>query len=423
MTRTSTTGSGSPRTPGSPRQVDLEGRLRARQAERASSSSRQGNRRRHSRRWRAKVARDRAVAEEKLAQLRHHHARRISCARTTDVRGDLRRLHAAFAVTRWARRNDLGRERPAWFASTIRSAPASGSISNGEPSSRRAEQTEAMLCGLCERVCSRARSRGVRAATVTLRLRYLGLPHDHGSRTITPASVDVDVHRVVLELYRKARTRPGPCASSGWPSQLSLEEPQLKLATFDHGDRCGEGGRRGARSSVMTPSTWRRRFSGTSAPPAVGPSCRRKASAPLSGARSVASPRPARRTWRRARDQRRPPSTSSRTSSCSCSRPRRHVHRLDRRRPRPAHQHSRAARRATLGLAVIVVGDGFSVKARGGNVATGCETTGAAASRSRSAKAATIHRAPRLRREAEGQLAPSSRPRSRSPSPPIPCRI
>ncbi|MFO0738368.1 MAG: biopolymer transporter ExbD [Labilithrix sp.] len=36
----------------------------------------------------------------------------------------------------------------------------------------------------------------------------------------------------------------------------------------------------------------------------------------------------------------------------------------------------RAAQQATLGLAVIVVGDGFSVKARGGNVATGCETTG-----------------------------------------------
>jgi len=37
----------------------------------------------------------------------------------------------------------------------------------------------------------------------------------------------------------------------------------------------------------------------------------------------------------------------------------------------------RAAQTNTLGLSVIVVGDGFSLKARGGNVATGCETAGA----------------------------------------------
>lgn len=37
----------------------------------------------------------------------------------------------------------------------------------------------------------------------------------------------------------------------------------------------------------------------------------------------------------------------------------------------------RPATTNTLGLSVIVVGDGFSMKAKGGNVATGCQTAGA----------------------------------------------
>lgn len=184
------------------------------------------------------------VAEEKLARLgiltladlvraNDHVLRPIFGAYTSGIRRD--------AVG--AGGNDLGRERPAFREHDPVGAYV-GSISNERTFVETSpEQTEAMLCGLCERVCSRARSRGVRAATVTLRLRYSDFHTITRSRTITPTSVDVDVHRVILELYRKARTRPGPVRLVGVALSklsLSLEEPQLKLATFDHGDRCGE---------------------------------------------------------------------------------------------------------------------------------------------------------------------------------------
>lgn len=98
--------------------------------------------------------------------------------------------------------------------------------------------TESQLCALCERVSSRARSRGVRAGRVTLRLRYADFHTITRSRTITPTSVDGDVHHVALDLYRRARTRPLPVRLLGVAlSKLSLEEPQLKLATFADGDR------------------------------------------------------------------------------------------------------------------------------------------------------------------------------------------
>ena len=69
---------------------------------------------------------------------------------------------------------DLGRERPA-FSEHDPEGETVGSISNErtfredvpDPAS-----IEAVLCGLCERVCWRARKRGVKARTVTLKLRY-----------------------------------------------------------------------------------------------------------------------------------------------------------------------------------------------------------------------------------------------------------
>jgi DNA polymerase-4 len=133
---------------------------------------------------------------------------------------------------------DLGRERPA-FAEHDPEGLFVGSISNertfGETS---AEVTASILCGLAERVCSRARSRGVRAGRVTLRLRYTDFHTITRSRTITPTSVDVEVLRVVQRLYREARTRPLPIRLLGVAlSKLSLDEPQVKLKTFDDGDR------------------------------------------------------------------------------------------------------------------------------------------------------------------------------------------
>src|SRR5512133_1865067 len=69
---------------------------------------------------------------------------------------------------------DLGRERPA-FSEHDPEGETVGSISNertfredvADPAS-----IEAVLCGLCERVCWRARKRHVKARTVTLKLRY-----------------------------------------------------------------------------------------------------------------------------------------------------------------------------------------------------------------------------------------------------------
>jgi DNA polymerase-4 len=134
--------------------------------------------------------------------------------------------------------DDLGRERPAFQEHDPRGEHV-GSISNERTFQETSEAaTESQLCGLCERVCSRARSRGVRAGRVTLRLRYADFHTITRSRTMTPTSVDVEVHRVVIELYRRARTRPLPIRLLGVAlSKLSLEAPQLRLATFDEGDR------------------------------------------------------------------------------------------------------------------------------------------------------------------------------------------
>jgi DNA polymerase-4 len=132
----------------------------------------------------------------------------------------------------------LGRERPA-FREHDPLGEHVGSISNERTFVETSKATtESQLCGLCERVCSRTRSRGVRAGRVTLRLRYADFHTITRSRTITPTSVDVEVHRIAFELYRRARTRLLPIRLLGIAlSKLSLEEPQLTLATFDGGDR------------------------------------------------------------------------------------------------------------------------------------------------------------------------------------------
>jgi DNA polymerase-4 len=167
-----------------------------------------------------------ASAPEKLL-------RPIFGAYTAGIRRDARGLGAS----------DLGRERPAFREHDPRGGYV-GSISNERTFVETSKaMTESQLCGLCERVCSRARSRGVRAGRVTLRLRYADFHTITRSRTITPTSVDVELHRVVLSLYRRARTRPSQVRIRLLGvalSKLSLEEPQLKLATFDGGDRRGQ---------------------------------------------------------------------------------------------------------------------------------------------------------------------------------------
>jgi DNA polymerase-4 len=75
--------------------------------------------------------------------------------------------------------HELGRERPA-FLEYDPSNGTHGTLSNERTfreDVRDPACIEAMLCGLCERVCFRARKRGVKARTVTLRtaIRLLGI--------------------------------------------------------------------------------------------------------------------------------------------------------------------------------------------------------------------------------------------------------
>lgn len=135
---------------------------------------------------------------------------------------------------------DLGRERPAFREHDPRGEHV-GSISNERTFVEKArEDTMSILCGLTERVCSRARSRGVLVGRVTLRLRYADFHTITRSRSITPTNADVEVHEVVLSLYRKARTGRGAVRLLGIAlSNLSLEGPQLRLPALAIADRRG----------------------------------------------------------------------------------------------------------------------------------------------------------------------------------------
>jgi DNA polymerase-4 len=64
---------------------------------------------------------------------------------------------------------------------------------------------ESQLCSLCERVCWRARRRGVKARTVTLKLRYSNFKTLTRSRTLSPTSSEVEVYPVIKDLYLGAR--------------------------------------------------------------------------------------------------------------------------------------------------------------------------------------------------------------------------
>ena len=95
-----------------------------------------------------------------------------------------------------------------------------------------------MLSGLCERVGSRARRRGIVAGQVTLKLRYTDFHTITRARSIAPTNVDVILHRVVLELYLEARSRPLPVRLLGVAlAGLRLDSVQLPL--FDEDDRRG----------------------------------------------------------------------------------------------------------------------------------------------------------------------------------------
>ena len=67
--------------------------------------------------------------------------------------------------------------------------------------------TTRVLCSLAERVCFRARKRGVKARTVTVKLRYADFETLERSRTITPTSSELELYPVIRGLFEQARRR------------------------------------------------------------------------------------------------------------------------------------------------------------------------------------------------------------------------
>ncbi|MEO5768080.1 MAG: DNA polymerase IV [Polyangia bacterium] len=139
----------------------------------------------------------------------------------------------------------VGRERPA-FTEHDPEGETVGSISNertfredvSDPSS-----IDAVLCGLCERVCWRARKRQIRARTVTLKLRYADFHTLTRSRTLAPTSSELELYPVVKEMLAMARTRSLPIrllglqlSNLGVFEQLSLFDPHHEKlsAVVDH---------------------------------------------------------------------------------------------------------------------------------------------------------------------------------------------
>ena len=133
---------------------------------------------------------------------------------------------------------EVGRERPA-FREYDPQGACVGSISN-ERTFREAsaDTAQVVLSSLCERVCSRARRRGVVAGHVALKLRYTDFHTLTRGRAIAPTSVDVEVHRVVQELYREARTRPLPIRLLG-VVLAKLRADAIQLPLFAEGERRG----------------------------------------------------------------------------------------------------------------------------------------------------------------------------------------
>jgi DNA polymerase IV len=155
--------------------------------------------------------------------------------------GDLRRVFGAWAesIQRGCRglgSHDISRDRPA-FQEHDPDGSAVGSISNERTfmeDVRDKTRIDALLCSLCERVCWRARKRGMKARTVTLKLRYTDFHTLTRSRTITPTCSELELYPVVRDLFLRARRRRLAIRLLGIAlSNLGHYDEQLPL--FDDG--------------------------------------------------------------------------------------------------------------------------------------------------------------------------------------------
>ncbi len=154
---------------------------------------------------------------------------------------ELRRIFGAWAehVKNGARglgSADLSRDRPAFREHDVE-GDSVGSISNERTFHADvgdAATIEEQLCSLCERVCWRARRRGVKARTVTLKMRYSNFQTLTRSRTISPTSSEVEVYPVVKDLYLGARDGRRRVRLLGIAlSNLGLFDGQLPLFESD----------------------------------------------------------------------------------------------------------------------------------------------------------------------------------------------
>ncbi len=128
--------------------------------------------------------------------------------------------------------SDISRDRPAFREQDV-PGDAAGSLSNertfredlSDPAS-----VHSQLCALCEKVAWRARKRGVRARTVTLKLRYFDFETLTRSRTIPATNADSELFPVLLDLFGRARRRPAPVRLLGVAlSKLVLDGRQMRL--------------------------------------------------------------------------------------------------------------------------------------------------------------------------------------------------
>ncbi len=157
---------------------------------------------------------------------------------------DLRKIFGAWAASiargvQGLGSGDLGRERPA-FSEHDPEGETVGSISNErtfredvtDPAS-----IEAVLCGLCERVCWRARKRHVKARTVTLKLRYADFHTLTRSHTTMASNSELELYPILKAMFVAARTRPLPIRLLG--IQLSNLGVFEQLLLFDRNERVG----------------------------------------------------------------------------------------------------------------------------------------------------------------------------------------
>lgn len=133
---------------------------------------------------------------------------------------------------------DLGRERPA-FREHDPVGEAIGSISNERTFREDVRDTrsiERVLSVLTERVCFRARKRGVEARTVTLKLRYADFHTLTRSHTMAPTNSELRIFPVVRALFAGACTRALPIRLLGI-ALSNLKQAAAQLSLFNHAQR------------------------------------------------------------------------------------------------------------------------------------------------------------------------------------------